>query len=81
MDGDGASARSAGLIDDAGYNLIWFGVIYTITMEIAVLTPLALSDPGWSPLCMAVIFGGIAATVGALVFIPALYPVPSPKDA
>ena len=23
----------------AGYDLIWFGVVYTITMEIAVLTP------------------------------------------
>ena len=27
------------LIQAAGYDLIWFGVIYTITMEIAVLTP------------------------------------------
>ncbi len=27
------------LISGAGYDLIWFGVIYTITMEIAVLTP------------------------------------------
>jgi len=27
------------LIAGAGYDLIWFGVIYTITMEIAVLTP------------------------------------------
>ncbi|WP_108816644.1 TRAP transporter large permease [Loktanella sp. Alg231-35] len=27
------------LIDSVGYDLIWFGIIYTITMEIAVLTP------------------------------------------
>jgi tripartite ATP-independent transporter DctM subunit len=27
------------LVEAAGYDLIWFGVIYTITMEIAVLTP------------------------------------------
>jgi C4-dicarboxylate transporter, DctM subunit len=27
------------LVKAAGYDLIWFGVIYTITMEIAVLTP------------------------------------------
>lgn len=27
------------LISLAGYDLVWFGVVYTITMEIAVLTP------------------------------------------
>jgi tripartite ATP-independent transporter DctM subunit len=27
------------LIQGAGYDLIWFGIVYTITMEIAVLTP------------------------------------------
>lgn len=27
------------LISSVGYDLIWFGIIYTITMEIAVLTP------------------------------------------
>ncbi len=27
------------LINSVGYDLIWFGIIYTITMEIAVLTP------------------------------------------
>lgn len=27
------------LMDAAGFDLIWFGVVYTITMEIAVLTP------------------------------------------
>ena len=27
------------LVQAAGYDLIWFGIIYTVTMEIAVLTP------------------------------------------
>lgn len=27
------------LIAASGFDLIWFGVVYTITMEIAVLTP------------------------------------------
>ncbi|KLN61728.1 C4-dicarboxylate ABC transporter permease [Kiloniella spongiae] len=27
------------LISSVGYDLVWFGIIYTITMEIAVLTP------------------------------------------
>lgn len=27
------------LIHAAGYDLVWFGIVYTITMEIAVLTP------------------------------------------
>ena len=27
------------LIQGSGYDLIWFGIVYTITMEIAVLTP------------------------------------------
>ena len=27
------------LIHAAGFDLVWFGVIFTITMEIAVLTP------------------------------------------
>ena len=27
------------LVAAAGYDLVWFGIVYTITMEIAVLTP------------------------------------------
>ena len=27
------------LIEASGYNLLWFGIVHTITMEIAVLTP------------------------------------------
>ncbi|XPV76758.1 MAG: efflux RND transporter permease subunit [Desulfovibrio sp.] len=44
----------------------------TIT-NFAGLLPLALSDPGWAPICQAIIFGEITATVGAVVLIPALY--------
>ncbi|WP_319542999.1 efflux RND transporter permease subunit [uncultured Pseudodesulfovibrio sp.] len=44
----------------------------TIT-NFAGLLPLALSDPGWAPICQAIIFGEMTATVGAVVLIPALY--------
>jgi len=44
----------------------------TIT-NFAGLTPLALSDPGWAPICQAIIFGEITATVGAVILIPALF--------
>jgi len=27
------------LVSAAGFDLVWFGVVYTITMEVAVLTP------------------------------------------
>ncbi|NDV22282.1 efflux RND transporter permease subunit [Desulfovibrio sp. JC022] len=46
----------------------------TIT-NFAGLTPLALSDPGWAPICQAIIFGEITATVGAVILIPALFVV------
>ncbi|NDV27107.1 efflux RND transporter permease subunit [Desulfovibrio sp. JC010] len=46
----------------------------TIT-NFAGLTPLALSDPGWAPICQAIIFGEITATVGAIILIPALFVV------
>ncbi|ETR69920.1 MAG: hypothetical protein OMM_03610 [Candidatus Magnetoglobus multicellularis str. Araruama] len=48
-------------------------IVSTTLTNLAGLLPLALSDPGWSPLCMAIIFGEIAATFGAVIFIPALY--------
>jgi multidrug efflux pump subunit AcrB len=44
----------------------------TIT-NFAGLLPLALSDPGWAPICQAIIFGEITATVGAVIVIPALF--------
>jgi multidrug efflux pump subunit AcrB len=50
----------------------------TIT-NFAGLMPLALSDPGWSPLCWAVIFGELTATFGAVILMPALYVILTPK--
>lgn len=48
-------------------------ILSTTVTNIAGLTPLALSDPGWAPLCQAIIFGELTATVGAMVIIPALF--------
>lgn len=44
----------------------------TITTTVG-LTPLALSDPLWMPLCNAIIFGLIASTLICLFVIPCLY--------
>jgi multidrug efflux pump subunit AcrB len=44
----------------------------TITTTVG-LTPLALSDPVWMPLCNAIIFGLIASTLICLFVIPCLY--------
>lgn len=44
----------------------------TITTAVG-LTPLALSDPGWMPLCVAIIFGLTASTLICLFVIPCLY--------
>jgi multidrug efflux pump subunit AcrB len=54
-------------------------VVSTTVTTLAGLTPLALSDPGWAPLCFAIIFGEITATIGALVMVPALYVSVTPK--
>lgn len=59
-------------------------IVSTTITNFAGLMPLALSDPGWAPLCQAIIFGEITATVGALVLIPALYVLftsDKPKEA
>jgi len=52
----------------------------TIVTNFAGLMPLALSDPGWAPLCQAIIFGEITATIGAVVFLPAIYILVTPKN-
>ncbi|MEM9451221.1 MAG: efflux RND transporter permease subunit [Cyanobacteria bacterium P01_E01_bin.6] len=44
----------------------------TITTVIGLL-PLAFSDAQWFPLCMAIIFGLMSATVIALMVVPGLY--------
>ncbi|EGV51015.1 acriflavin resistance protein [Candidatus Endoriftia persephone str. Guaymas] len=61
------------------------GVEYTITSDqsdsilattittVIGLTPLALSDPFWMPLCLVIIAGLLVATVIALFIIPCLY--------
>ena len=48
-------------------------IVSTTLTTVLGLMPLALSDPQWYPLCMAIVFGLVAATVIALVIIPCLY--------
>lgn len=73
------------LIHAAGFDLIWFGVIYTITMEVAVLTPpvglnlyviqgLAPRDVQVSDViygCLPFI-AALVALIGLMIFIPDL---------
>ncbi|TVP63502.1 MAG: efflux RND transporter permease subunit [Nodularia sp. (in: Bacteria)] len=54
-------------------------VITTSLTTIVGLIPLAVSDPVWFPLCMAIIFGLCASTVIALLIIPCLYLQLTPK--
>jgi len=56
-------------------------VLTTSITTIIGLIPLALSDPTWMPLCSAIIFGLVAATAIALVVIPCLYLLFTPKTA
>ncbi len=54
-------------------------VLTTSITTIIGLIPLALSDPTWMPLCSAIIFGLLAATLIALVVVPCLYLQLTPK--
>lgn len=54
-------------------------VLTTSVTTIIGLIPLALSDPTWMPLCSAIIFGLIAATLSALLVVPGLYLLLTPK--
>ncbi|MGF1481309.1 MAG: efflux RND transporter permease subunit [Cyanophyceae cyanobacterium] len=54
-------------------------VLTTSITTIIGLIPLALSDPTWMPLCSAIIFGLIAATLSALLVVPSLYLLLTPK--
>lgn len=56
-------------------------VLTTSITTIIGLIPLALSDPTWMPLCSAIIFGLVAATMIALVVIPCLYLLLTPKTS
>ncbi len=55
-------------------------IVSTTITNFAGLMPLALSDPGWAPLCQAIIFGEITATIGAVIFMPAIYILVIPKN-
>jgi multidrug efflux pump subunit AcrB len=55
-------------------------VLTTSITTIIGLIPLALSDPTWMPLCSAIIFGLIAATLSALLIVPCLYLLLTPKN-
>lgn len=48
-------------------------VISTSLTTILGLIPLAMSDPQWYGLCLAIIFGLMASTVVAMFIVPALY--------
>jgi multidrug efflux pump subunit AcrB len=48
-------------------------IISTTLTTTVGLTPLALSNPMWMPLCAAIIFGLLASTVICLFVIPCLY--------
>ncbi|MEO0870161.1 MAG: efflux RND transporter permease subunit, partial [Cyanobacteria bacterium J06642_11] len=54
-------------------------ILTTSITTIIGLIPLALSDAQWFPLCMAIIFGLISATLIALLVVPGLYLQLTPK--
>ncbi|NJN30498.1 MAG: efflux RND transporter permease subunit [Synechococcales cyanobacterium RM1_1_8] len=56
-------------------------ILTTSLTTIVSLIPLALTNPTWLPLASAIIFGLTMATVTALVIIPCLYLLLSPRDA
>jgi multidrug efflux pump subunit AcrB len=48
-------------------------ILTTSITTVAGLIPLALSNAQWFPLCMAIVFGLVSATVIALFVVPGLY--------
>ncbi|MEL6556325.1 MAG: efflux RND transporter permease subunit [Cyanobacteria bacterium J06621_11] len=48
-------------------------ILTTSITTVAGLLPLALTNPQWFPLCMAVVFGLVSATAIALLVVPGLY--------
>ncbi len=56
-------------------------IITTSITTVVGLFPLALSDAKWFPLCMAIIFGLVSATLIALLVVPGLYLQLTPKTA
>jgi len=56
-------------------------ILTTSITTIVGLIPLAISDPVWFPLCMAIIFGLCASTLIALLIIPCLYLQLTPNNS
>ena len=54
-------------------------IISTTLTTTVGLIPLALSSPMWMPLCAAIIFGLLAATVVSLVIVPCLFILMTPE--
>ncbi len=54
-------------------------IICTTVTTIAGLIPLAISDPGWKPLCLAIICGEIVSTSMCLIIIPCSYLLLTPE--
>ncbi|MBO9451325.1 efflux RND transporter permease subunit [Tropicibacter sp. R16_0] len=50
-------------------------IVSTTLTTMVGLAPLALADEAWRPLCLAIIFGQVAATIAALTLVPALFRV------
>lgn len=48
-------------------------IVSTTLTTVLALIPLAFSDPQWSPLCLAIIFGLTYSTIAGFVVVPALY--------
>lgn len=63
------------LIQASGFDLIWFGVIYTITMEVAVLTPpvglnlYVIQSIEKDRLTIVDVIKGCLPFIGALIFL------------
>ena len=55
-------------------------IISTTLTTTVGLTPLALSNPMWMPLCAAIIFGLLASTLICLFVIPCLYLLLTPEQ-
>lgn len=66
------------LMSAAGFDLIWFGVVYTITMEIAVLTPpvglnlYVIQQIGRDQVSISDVIMGCLPFIGAMVFLIAI---------
>ncbi|MEL7505465.1 MAG: efflux RND transporter permease subunit [Cyanobacteria bacterium J06554_6] len=56
-------------------------ILTTSITTVIGLIPLAFSKAQWFPLCMAIIFGLISATLIALLVIPGMYLQLTPKDS